>query len=321
MFLTRPTGAESNAGLWEFTAQVEDCDWRNAGRRRGRGGSSVFAAGGFGGFAAAAIEPTAGGIVQEDAPGGTAGWHGQKDCARQGSDHRVLQGPLCREGFRSRERTGETGVGKQGPDRAGEIQTRGCRKLRRNSGRNRGKFFGRLPATGAVHQYAGAVEGVFCRGWGGPGRRKRGAGQTANHDAQLSAVGCLSETGNRKPGPSHRAGDLRRDSSGDRRIRVLALVVDDGTDNGADERNIGQARHKTHVFGEIGACGWAATRSYAWLEPAQPKRGEKVRGERKKYFWRRFGAKNVSTVSRVLGLLALAEQVKVKRRIESRLNH
>jgi hypothetical protein len=33
-----------------------------------------------------------------------------------------------------------------------------------------------------------------------------GIGQAANHHAQLSAVGCLSETGNRKPEASHLAG-------------------------------------------------------------------------------------------------------------------
>ncbi len=37
-------------------------------------------------------------------------------------------------------------------------------KLRRNSGGNRRKFFRRLPATGAVHQYAGTVEAVFYGG-------------------------------------------------------------------------------------------------------------------------------------------------------------
>ncbi len=40
--------------LAKFAAQVEDCDWGDAGCRCDRGGSSVLAARGFGGFAEAA---------------------------------------------------------------------------------------------------------------------------------------------------------------------------------------------------------------------------------------------------------------------------
>src|ERR1700693_5565551 len=88
MSLTRPTGAKSNAGFWEFAAQVENCDWGDACRRRGGGGRSVLAAGGFGGFAPTAIEPATGGIAQENPRSGTAAQHGQEYRAGEGSDRR-----------------------------------------------------------------------------------------------------------------------------------------------------------------------------------------------------------------------------------------
>jgi hypothetical protein len=60
MFRMRPRGAESNARLGEFAAQVENCDWGDAGRRCDRGGGrSVLAAGRFGGLAEAQIQRTA----------------------------------------------------------------------------------------------------------------------------------------------------------------------------------------------------------------------------------------------------------------------
>ena len=40
---------------------------------------------------------------------------------------------------------------------------------------------------------------------------KHGTGPAGNHNSQLSAVGCLSETGSRKSEASHRAGRVRRD--------------------------------------------------------------------------------------------------------------
>src|SRR5208282_2949272 len=101
MFPTRWTGAESNAGLWEFAAQAENCDWGNACCRRSGGGRYVLAAGGIGGFAEAAIKRTKSRTAKEDPRRGTAARHGQEDRAGQGSDQWVLQRPLCREGFRS----------------------------------------------------------------------------------------------------------------------------------------------------------------------------------------------------------------------------
>src|SRR5260370_35091804 len=95
MLLTRHMGAESNAGPGEFAAQVEDCDWGNAGCRCGGDGGSVLAAGRVGGLAAAAIEPVGGGIDKEKTRRGNAGRQGEKDVAGRGSSSRGVQRTLC----------------------------------------------------------------------------------------------------------------------------------------------------------------------------------------------------------------------------------
>ena len=100
---------QSNAGPGEFAAQVEDCDWGDAGRRCRGGGGSVLAAGRFGGFAAGCklielkaelqkktreVEPLRG--------------MDKKIVLAKGQIGGFLQGPLCRQGFRSARRTGQS---------------------------------------------------------------------------------------------------------------------------------------------------------------------------------------------------------------------
>src|SRR5271163_53173 len=101
MFLTSRKGAESNARLSGFAAQVENCDWSDAGGRCNSGGGSFFSAGGLAGIAADANLPTQGGPDEEDPRGGTVARHGREDQTGEGPDQRVLQEPLCRQGFRT----------------------------------------------------------------------------------------------------------------------------------------------------------------------------------------------------------------------------
>src|ERR1019366_5688477 len=49
-------------------------------------------------------------------------------------------------------------------------------------------------------------------------------------------------------------------------------------------------RHAAHGFGKNGSPGGTAAGPHARPEPAQPKRGDQVRGQRKKYFCRRIFA-------------------------------
>ncbi len=56
---------------------------------------------GFRGFAEAANPRTQGRTDQEEPRSRTAARHGQEDRSGQESDRRVLQGPLCRDRFRT----------------------------------------------------------------------------------------------------------------------------------------------------------------------------------------------------------------------------
>src|ERR1700728_817423 len=94
-FRTRARGAGNNAGLSEIAAQAEDCDWDDGGGRCNRSRRVVLAAGGFGGFATSAIEPTPHRTAEENARSGAVASDRSEDFAGQGTNRWILQRALC----------------------------------------------------------------------------------------------------------------------------------------------------------------------------------------------------------------------------------
>ena len=148
--------------LGKFAAQVEDCDWGDAGRRRDRGGSSVLAPGRFGGFAAAQqlnqlriellkknrdVTPLRGMdkkiVLAKDQIGG---FYKDRFAA---SDSELLNelGKLASE---NRIRMQHMSYKEEDSETSGVIPVE-----------IEGSFYRRLSATGAIHQHAGAVEVVY----------------------------------------------------------------------------------------------------------------------------------------------------------------
>ena len=77
----------------------------------------------------AQMNRTPGGTAEEEPRGEAAARHGQEDRAGQGPDRRILQGPVCRQRFRSARRTGQSRGGKWRAHAAGDITRKRMRRF------------------------------------------------------------------------------------------------------------------------------------------------------------------------------------------------
>ena len=211
--------------LQDTRKQVEDRDCRHGGRRRSGCGDSVLPASRFGAVAPDSVESDVRRLPQEDARRGTAAGHGQKGLASRG----IRSAIFIKRRFAAKDSDLTTELGKLASENGIHILTAKYKEEEPETSGivpvdHRGKFCGRLPATGAFHQFCRTLEDVFQRRQRGPGWRRQGAGPPANRIAQLF-TGRLSETGNGKSEAGHRAGGAGRTRAAVDGLQFLAVVV------------------------------------------------------------------------------------------------